>query len=68
MAATAIGVWMYVWIPVSRFGQKLNSLNVDVNQHMTWDVCLYLLYAVSDIILAHFQTNFNYSGKDANLQ
>ena len=33
MAATAIIVWMYVWITVSHFGWKrlLNALNVNVN-------------------------------------
>ena len=34
MAATAISVWMYVWITVSCFGQKrlLNDLNINVNE------------------------------------
>ena len=33
MVATAIGVWKYLWITVSCFGQKrlLNALNVNVN-------------------------------------
>ena len=36
MEATAMSVWMYVWITVSHFGQErlLNALNVNVNKEV----------------------------------